>query len=295
MRRFLVFVVIVVMAVAALPSGANAHSTPALSQAGEPLGQALLPRSCLPPMDTAADAAPSDDTFAGLETGDFSELQMHQANNGTMAIDSSRARTGSWSARATVNGGVGAQYARIGTSGPWNAGDAVTYRASFFFPTGFFNDLTNQMDIMRFDNWDDRPTASEQTGLTINLTGSGKQLYLFRNQLGGGQGITYIAGPFPLPGENAWHDIEVRQILSPLDGSARNALYVDGDLRGASSRANMFGTPGNRYNRFRAGIVSSGQSQATPISLSLDNLRLTTPSTETRGGRWPARHACGRR
>ena len=219
--------------------------------------------------------------FAGLEKGDFSELQMHQANNGVMAVDSTRAATGSWSAKATVNGGVGAQYARVGNPGPWNTGAKVVYRGSFFFPTGFFANLTNQMDLMRLDNWDDRPTAAEYTGLTINLSGTGgatKRLYMFRNQLGsGGQGITYTAGPFLLPSENAWHSIEVRQTLSPVNGAAVNSLYLDGVHQGTSTVANMFGATGNRYNWFRAGVVSSGQTQTNPISLWVDNLSMTKP------------------
>jgi hypothetical protein len=38
----------------------------------------------------------------------------------------------------------------------------------------------------------------------------------------------------------------------------------------------MFGNPGNRYNWFRAGIVSSGGTQASPISLYIDNLSITS-------------------
>ncbi len=227
---------------------------------------------------TVAVATSTASYFAGFETGDFSELRMNQANNGATAVDSTRAATGSRSAKATVYGGVGAQYARVGNPGPWNTGAKVVYRGSFFFPKGFFANLTNQMDLMRFDNWDDRPTASEQTGLTINLSGGTRRLYLFRNQLGsGGQGITYTAGPFLLPSENAWHNIEVRQTLSPVNGTASNAVYVDGVFQGSSTAANMFGATGNRYNWFRAGIVSSGQSQTTPISLWVDNLSLTRP------------------
>ena len=217
-------------------------------------------------------------SFAGFETGDFSELQMNQANNGSMAISTAPAASGTRSARATVFGGVNAQYARVGYVGPWNPGARVVYKGSFFFPGGFFSGLTNQMDLMRFDNWDDRPTASEQTGLTINPSGTGTKLYLFRNQLGtGGAGITYIAGPFALPTENAWHSLEVRQTLSPFGGWASNALYVDGVLQGSSTNANMFGNPGNRYNWFRAGIVASGGTQTNPISLFIDNLSMTKP------------------
>lgn len=217
-------------------------------------------------------------SFAGFETGDFSELQMNQANNGSTAITTTIAASGTRSAKMNVNGGVNNQYARVGYQGPWNPGQRVVYKGSFFFPTGFFSGLTNQMDLMRFDNWDDRPTASEQTGLTINLSGQGKKLYIFRNQLGsGGAGIRYIAGPFELPSENAWHSLEVRQTLSPFDGSASNTLYVDGVMKGSSTGANMFGNPGNRYNWFRAGIVSSGGTQASPISLYIDNLSITKP------------------
>ena len=212
---------------------------------------------------------------AGFATGDFSELDMSQANNGFMAVDATRAYGGYLSAQATVYGGVGAQYARGGFAGPWSSGEQVVYRAAFFFPAGFYASLTNQTDIMRFDNWDDRPTASEQTGLTIKLSRAGKKLMIFRNQLGaGGAGITYIAGPFELPTENAWHQLEVRQTLSPFDGMAYNALYVDGALQGSSTSANMFGNPGNRYNWFRAGIVASGTNQTSPVSLWFDELRL---------------------
>ncbi len=228
------------------------------------------------PTTTVPTTAPS--YFAGFETGDFSEVGMNQSNNGSTALNSNQIATGAWSAKATVSGGVSNQFARVGQPGPWNVGTNVVYKASFLFPAGFFANMTNQMDLMRIDNWDDRPTAAEYTGLTINLSGTGRQLYLFRNQLGtGGQGITYLAGPYPLPTEGVWHNLEVRQTLSPVAGSASNALYVDGILQGSSTGANMFGATGNRYNWLRAGIVSSGVTQTTPISLFLDNLSVTRP------------------
>lgn len=239
------------------------------------------PTSTTAPTDTVPPTTvPSSTTVrrAGFETGDFSELDMNQANSGSIAITTSVASSGVRSSKSTVGGGLIAQYARVGYAGPWGPGEQVVYQGSFFFPGGFYTTLTNQMDLMRFDNWDDRPTASEQTGLTINLSGEVKNLYIFRNQLGiGGAGITYIAGPFQLPTENAWHDLEVRQTLSPFGGSASNALYVDGVLQGSTTNANMFGSPGNRYNWFRAGIVSSGTAQTAPISLYLDDLIITGP------------------
>ncbi len=275
-RRLAVAIAVLFLAALAAPAGAGGSVHTANSEAWyrDPRPMHWLPTSATTTALPSAMAAPVLRS-AGFETGTFSELDMNQANNGSISVDTSHAYAGNMSAKATVNGGVSAQYSRGGYVGPWNTGEYVVYSASFFFPMGFRDALTNQMDLMRFDNWDDRPAASEQTGLTINVSGQGKKLYIFRNQLGvSGAGITYIAGPFDLPNENAWHQLEVRQRLSPLDGWASNALYVDGVLQGSSTTGNMFGNPGNRYNWFRAGIVASGTTQTSPVYLWFDELRL---------------------
>lgn len=137
----------------------------------------------------------------------------------------------------------------------WIEGDEIWYSASFFLPVGYHSRKSTTNDIMRWDAYHGSGFEQQmQGGLGIGTDGN---FYIMRNYPYARPLDTDVRAP-----EGEWFDIEVHQVLSPVDGDALNELYLNGVLVGSSDIANYnvvpYAPPRNEINRLRVGIVSEG-------------------------------------
>lgn len=151
----------------------------------------------------------------------------------------------------------------------WEVGQDVWWGGAFYLPKGFFAAKQGQVDIFRWDNYEQDPTTTERCGLVFY---SGDNLLrLVRIKEGApDEEITLISGP--QIAEERWNWVEAHQRLSNVDNSAVNELFVNGARVGVSparncARSNLV------VSRYRAGIAATSGKQTNPITVYVDRVR----------------------
>lgn len=207
---------------------------------------------------------------ASLENGTLSEFSQVGQSNGTLTVDSSTAYEGSRSAKAHFNGGAVNGYQRGIWDVQWNEGETLWYSSAFFLPVGFKAAMQGEVSLMRWDNWPTYQGTGDVSGIVI--WGGDKKARL---KLGTYSGATeqVLVGPFDLP-EGRWFHLEVHQLLSKVDGTARSQVFLDDALVGSSTRPN---SAGRVIERIRYGIVAiDASNQYNPLTLWFDRARVST-------------------
>jgi len=203
-------------------------------------------------------------TTASLDGNSFSEFTQTNALNGTLATTSTRAWSGSYSARATYSGGGDNGYSRGIWNVQWEEGDDVWFGAAYYLPAGFHANIQGQVDLVRWDNWLSHPNDTDWGG--VSIYGSDHRARLLR--FGAGRPNDTLVGPFDLP-EGRWFTLEVHQLRSSTAGNALSELYLDGTLVGRSTAANTYG---RSATRIRYGVVAiAAGSQTKALELNFDS------------------------
>ncbi|MBS1868213.1 MAG: hypothetical protein JSS99_00965 [Actinobacteria bacterium] len=242
-RRLLVVVLAAALALAALASGAGAS---VVSQS------------------------------ASMDGGKLSGFSQLNTLASTLAVDSSRAYDGTYSAKASYLGGADNAYSRGLWNVNWVTGDDVWYSAAYYLPVGFKSAMQGEVDLLRWDNWLSHPSDTDWGGVVIY--GGDKQARLMRFNMKGSS--TVLVGPFDVP-EGRWFTLEVHQRLSGSAGAALSELYLDGTLVGRSTAANTYG---RTIERLRTGLVADGGAKQTkPLTLWFDRARISTGPTTLAG------------
>jgi hypothetical protein len=212
---------------------------------------------------------------AGFESGGFEEVDDAGVLSGSLAATATLAYDGALSARAEYAGEGANGYARGVWRADWADGDEVWFGASFYLPIGFHDNVQGQVDLLRWDNWEQWPGDTDWGG--ISIWGSDRRARLLR--FGMQRPTDTLVGPFDLP-EGRWFSLEVYQRLQgPLGGRAVSEVHVDGRLIGRSDAPNTYGRP---ISRIRYGIVAvSAGAQTLPLHLWVDEAFVSDRS------RWP--------
>lgn len=219
---------------------------------------------------------------ASLESGTLSEFSQFGQSNGTLTVDSSTSYDGSRSAKAHFNGGAVNGYTRGIWDVQWNEGETLWYSSAFFLPVGFKAAMQGEVSLMRWDNWPTYQGTGDVSGIVI--WGGDKKARL---KLGTYSGATeqVLVGPFDLP-EGRWFHLEVHQLLSKVDGTARSQVFLDDALVGSSTQPN---STGRAIERMRYGIVAIDASkQYNPLTLWFDRARVSTTKVGSLGTVSPA-------
>ncbi len=151
----------------------------------------------------------------------------------------------------------------------WEVGQDVWWGGAFYLPKGFFAAKQGQVDIFRWDNYEQDPTTTERGGVVFYSGDNFPRLVRIKEGSPDEQ-VSLITGP-PIA-EERWNWVEVHQHLSNVDGSAINELFVNGTKIGAANARNC--TRSNLVvSRFRAGVVATSGGQTNPITVYIDRVR----------------------
>jgi hypothetical protein len=144
--------------------------------------------------------------------------------------------TGSSAAKIVSNGGnAGCSCPRMKFEDGfrYGAGREVWLRGSWYFPDPTAVRWSRMMNLASYTG---NAATDYYTGLVIEGT-SGQMLVRSRNyQSTTGQKLIFPARPIPV---GRWFTVTLHLELSPVDGQALNEWYVDGQLVGSSTVANM--------------------------------------------------------
>jgi hypothetical protein len=199
--------------------------------------------------------------------GRKSLFQFDQTNTkaSTLAATKKRAYDGSRSAKAHYLGTGKNAFARGLFDVDWTAGADTYYGVAVFLHRGFKAAMQGQVALMRTDNWDAKPVATDRCGVVID--GSNRRAHFRCYQDDRPASVTASVGPFNIPA-GRWVWLEVHQHLSTIPGAALTQVWVDRRLVGQTTRPNYFGTP---VSRVRYGLVAdAGASQKKPLTLYFD-------------------------
>ncbi len=195
---------------------------------------------------------------AGFETGDFSLFDRTSTASGSLALDSTRAYGGDYSALAAhAGGGPGFAFTRFDVD--WGEGDNAWYGAAFYLPATFDTRLQTDAIVVSWGNRVPATGSNDYSGILI--AGSNRRAYLVR---GDADSREVLAGPIDLP-RGKWFFLEVHQRLGESD--ALNEVFVDGALTMSSTAPNYYG---RRAKFVRYGI--HGLSQLLPLELWFDRV-----------------------
>jgi polysaccharide lyase-like protein len=144
--------------------------------------------------------------------------------------------TGSYAAKIVSSGGnTGCSCPRMQFEDGFRyvAGREVWLRGAWYFPNPSAVTWSRMMNLISYTG----NTATDYyTGLVIEGA-SGQMLVRSRNyQSTTGQKLIFPARPIPV---GRWFTVTLRFKLSPTDGQALNEWYVDGQLVGSNTVANM--------------------------------------------------------
>lgn len=158
----------------------------------------------------------------------------------------------------------------------WKIGQEVRWGGAFFLPKGFFAAKQGQIDIFRWDNFDQDEATTERSGLVFST--SDTQLRLVRIKEGEpDEQVTLNLGSGeellgPVISEGRWHWAEVRQVLWHEDSLALNELWVDGAKVSSSTRRNCSRSD-LVVSRFRVGIAATNGKQTNGVTVYVDRIR----------------------
>jgi hypothetical protein len=230
-------------------------------------------------------AAPADAAFT-TRLADFEspatepyDVDQVSTNAGTATLTSSLAYTGAHALRLTYEGGGGGAYARAilrNNGAGFEEGDDFWIGAAVYLEPGYYAGKNTYADILRLDSYvvDDgtlnpRPLAQN---LTLASFSNGELYVEAQARTGDVHNLIGPLAPSELP-EGRWNWVELHVIASANDGQALTALKINGAVRGESTLPNRF--PGRRnWNRFRAGLVSSGN-DAGAIAVVVDRMSIS--------------------
>lgn len=187
--------------------------------------------------------------------------ELNTTPRSSVSVDGASLRSGVYAAHAAIGPDANGTntYARAVWNVSWREGDTVHYSARFRLPRGFLAAMQGEVDLMRWDNFGDDPSCEDAGGLVIFNEDKALHVVLWPCTGGGGSLITG-----PMPTEDTWHTLEVRQTFS--SSSPRSELYVDGVRAGLSSMPNFHRLP---IDRLRFGIVGiTAGAQRNPLRLS---------------------------
>jgi hypothetical protein len=172
---------------------------------------------------------------------------------------------------AAANGFARGQAVKAQTG--WKYGQQVFWGGAFFLPTGFFAAKQVQIDIFRWDNFDQDEATTERGGLVFRSTD--KKLSLVREKEPGEEKILNLGADENPVGpeirENRWNFVIAHQVLYAVEGEALNKIWVNGQKVAESTKPNCVRTD-LEVSRYRAGIVATGSTQTNPISLAVDDV-----------------------
>jgi len=158
--------------------------------------------------------------------------------------------TGSYAAKIVSSGGnTGCSCPRMWFQDSYTrytAGHELWLRGSWYFPNPSAITWSRMMNLSSYTG---NTAADYYTGLVIE-GGSGQMLVRSRNYHSTtGQKLIFPARPIPV---GRWFTVVLHLKLSPTDGQALNEWYLDGQLVGSNTLANMWGS--QAINVFQAGM-----------------------------------------
>jgi hypothetical protein len=230
-------------------------------------------------------AAPADAAFT-TRLADFEspttppyDVDQVSTNAGAATLTSSLAYTGARALRLTYEGGGGFAYARAilrNNGAGFEEGDDFWIGAAVYLEPGYYAGKHTYADILRLDSYVVDDGTLNPPSLAQNLTlasFSNGELYVeAQARTGEVHNLIGPLAPSELP-EGRWNWVELHVIANVNDGQAFTALKINGAVRGESTVANRF--PGRRnWNRFRAGLVSSG-GDAGAVALVVDRMSIS--------------------
>lgn len=168
-------------------------------------------------------------------------------------------------------------YARgiaIKTQTGWKIGQDVYTGCAVWFPKGFFEAMKGQVDILRWDNFDQDGLTTERGGIVIQ---TGERRFRFVRIK---EGEPDEQHSFNLEGEivigpeleeERWYFPEFYHRLWHEDYLAINRFYLDNVLLSTSNDRNCTRSD-LEVSRLRAGIVATSSKQTNPLSLVVDDV-----------------------
>lgn len=160
----------------------------------------------------------------------------------------------------------------------WKSGEEVRWGGVFYLPAGFYAAKQGQIDIFRWDNFEQDEEETERSGLVF--FGGDKKLRLvvikensgaFENEEGPTDQATLVdTGQEPAEGKGHW--VEVRQVLWHEDGLAVNEVWLNGVKVGESTDRNCVRSD-LEVSRYRVGIAASNGDQTNDLSVYVDRIR----------------------
>ncbi len=211
--------------------------------------------------------------FAEHEGGTVSsEYDEAGLNNGTLVsffpgYESSAAMQ----ATVTEKDGYARGIAKLAKTG-WEHGEEVWWGGAIYLPVGFYAAKQGQIDMLRWDNFEQDAVETERCGIVMQTTD--KKFRLVRIKETKEQKTLNLSGESvigPEIKEGEWNFIDVRQVLSKTDGGGVNELWINGALVASStvkncSRSDLI------VSRYRAGIAATNGAQTNDISVIVDDV-----------------------
>jgi len=156
----------------------------------------------------------------------------------------------------------------------WKAGQEVWWGGAVLLMPGFFEARQGQIDIFRWDNFEQDPTTTERGGIVLQSTDKKFRLVRIKEPseqktLNFGEGESLLG---PELAENTWYWIMIRQILWPVSGEALNVLYIN-DLKVSENTLPNCVREDLVVSRYRAGIAATNGKQTNSVSLAVDRVR----------------------
>jgi hypothetical protein len=204
------------------------------------------------------------DRSYGFEPGNCTEFAQgcQGVNGGSVAIGSGDAFDGSRYQIAADTGTGGTSYARGVDNVTVQPGEEIWFGAAIRPARGFYDAANGQVRLIAWDTYPASPYM--RGGIWVD---SNDRVVSYRHVDGGGQAALVVLGARAIP-EGVWTMVEIRQRLSTVAGQALTEVYLNGQLAGSSTAANL--ARNATITRFRVGL---GDSSAVTNPVRVDSDR----------------------
>lgn len=160
------------------------------------------------------------------------------------------------------------------TKTEWKFGQEAWWAGAIYLPKGFFTAKQGQIDILRWDNFDQDATTTERGGIVMQTTDRKFRLVRIKEGEPDEQKTLNLSGETvigPEIVEGRWYWVEVRQVLHNKTGAAINELWIDGEKVFESTTANCIRSD-LEVSRYRVGIAATNGKQTNDISIAVDRI-----------------------
>lgn len=156
----------------------------------------------------------------------------------------------------------------------WKFGQRIITGGALWLPVGFHAAKQGQIDVFRWDNFDQDGVTTERGGFVFQK--SDRKIRLVRMKEPAEQKTLNLDAKEnvigPELGEGRWHWILADQILGNEEANSLNRIWINNQLIAETRKINCLRND-LEISRYRVGIVATNGSQTNPIAVIVDRIR----------------------